>query len=214
MKREEAAWRAPCWASMYMRSAAVLFPLVGLAAEAAAGCISGGGATNVPADASGTMDAPADASVAMDASASLDSALEAYTGPCTFSPDAYDLSCATDTDCVAVAAGYYCSPAQCGCIPIGIGKSALAQFNADVAKTPLGSGKVEGADCGCTEELGPCCLNGACQAGAGCYAGASDTLPACADAGGTCARSPDNQCSSAGEGPPDSCAYPDEKCCL
>jgi hypothetical protein len=187
-----------------MDSAAILLPFVCLAAEAVAGCTSGGAATNAPADASVTMDAPA----------SIDGAAEAYTGPCTFSPDAYDLSCTTDTDCVGVAAGYYCSPAQCGCALIGISKTALAKFNADVARTPLGSGKVEGVDCGCPEEFGPCCLNGACQASAGCFAGPADTLAACADAGGTCVRSPSNQCSSLGEGPPDSCAYPDEKCCL
>ena len=86
MKREDVAWRASCWDARFMRAAGILFPLVCLAAEAAAGCTSGGGATSVPADASGTMGAPADASVTIDAPASFDSALEAYTGPCTFAP--------------------------------------------------------------------------------------------------------------------------------
>lgn len=187
-----------------MGSAAILFPLVCLAAEAVAGCTSGGVATNKPAD----------ASVMIDAHASIDGALEAYTGPCTFSADAYDLSCKTDNDCVGVAAGYYCSPAQCGCVLIGISKGALAKFNTDVASTPLGSGEVEGVDCGCTAELGVCCLGGTCSSGTDCFAGIADTLPACADAGGTCSRSASDQCGSLGEGPPDSCAYPDEKCCL
>ncbi len=89
----------------------------------------------------------------------------AYSGPCTFSADAFDLSCTTDTDCIGVAAGYYCSPAQCGCTLIGISRSALGAFNAEVAETPLGSGAVEGVDCGCPAEGPICCQSGTCQSG-------------------------------------------------
>jgi hypothetical protein len=172
-----------------MNSAAIVaLCIVSLAAAASAGCTAGSaGAVGELADA-GAKDAqgqPADAKVsdatstsadatAADAPGSNDAPVDAYSGQCTFSADAYDLSCATNTDCVAAYAGYYCSPAQCGCDPIGISKSALAKFNADVAKTPLGSGAVEGVDCGCPLELGPCCVRGTCQANAGCFAPPAD----------------------------------------
>src|SRR5580658_5752357 len=69
-----------------------------------------------------------------DASAT-DALAEVSTGPCTFSADAFDLSCTTDMDCVGVSPSYYCSPAQCGCSVITISRSALPEFNAAVAKT-------------------------------------------------------------------------------
>jgi hypothetical protein len=173
-------------------STIISLSIVGLSQAALMGCTSGGAAVSELADASVT-DAPAEAS----------------SGPCTFSADAYDLSCATDTDCVAVSPSYYCSPAQCGCSAIAISRSALPEFNAAVAKTPLGSGAVQGVDCGCPVFAdGMCCVNGMCQSVC-----PSDTLAACADAGGFCA--PDEiSCGSGGLGPPDSCARTNEKCCV
>jgi hypothetical protein len=47
---------------------------------------------------------------------------------------------------------------------------------------------------------------------AACYS-PSDTLAACADAGGACSPFV-IQCGDKGTGPPDSCAYSDEMCCL
>jgi hypothetical protein len=88
---------------------------------------------------------------------------------CTILASNYDQSCTVDTDCVRVAAGDYCGD-ECLCggeSTINVG--ALAQFNADVAKTPIGSGAVEGvgADCGCPTEIdnAPCCQGGQCVVG-------------------------------------------------
>jgi hypothetical protein len=182
-----------------MKSPAIVsLALVGLSAAALAGCTSGG-----------TVAREADTSV-KDASVT-DAPADSYSGICTFSADAFDQSCTTDMDCVAVTAGYYCAPG-CGCDPIGISKNALGDFNAAVAQTRVGSGAVEGADCSCPLELGPCCIGGTCQANEGCFSLPADTLPACADAGGTCSRFVGG-CGSLGQGPPDSCAYPDETCC-
>jgi hypothetical protein len=192
-------------------AAILLLPAACFGAAAVAGCTSGG-TTNAPTDAN-VLDAPASLDGSGNAH-SVDGSLDAYSGPCTFSPDAYDLSCTTDTDCVTEIAGYYCSPAQCGCDPIGISRNAVAKFTADVAKTPLGSGEVEGVDCGCgAVGGGVCCIGGTCQSGVSCFSPRADTLAACADAGGTCGRFV-VECGSRGSGPPDSCAYPDEKCCL
>ena len=61
---------------------------------------------------------------------------------------------------------------------------------------------------------GPMDAGSPVDAGAGDTAySAADTLPACADAGGTCAPFV-AQCGSKGAGPAGSCAYPDETCCL
>ena len=136
-----------------MKSPAIVsLALVGLSAAALAGCTSGG-----------TVAREADTSV-KDASVT-DAPADSYSGICTFSADAFDQSCTTDTDCVGVAPSYYCSPARCGCSVITISRSALPKFEAAVAATPLGSGAVEGVDCGCGASLGDgmCCVNGTCQ---------------------------------------------------
>jgi len=121
----------------------------------------------------------------------------------------YDQSCTVDSDCVQVSAGNYCSATTCQCGGSAINVGALAQFKADVSKTPLGSGALMGAICGCPCESGAVCRSGQCQA-AFCGAPSADTLPACADAGGQCAYSMNTTCN--GTGPPE-CAYSDE-CCL
>jgi hypothetical protein len=81
---------------------------------------------------------------------------------CEISASSYDQSCTADTDCVMVSAGDYCTSTACLCGGSAISRSALAQFNANVAKTPVASGAVEGADCGCPEAFGPCCRQGKC----------------------------------------------------
>ena len=121
----------------------------------------------------------------------------------------YDQSCASDSDCVAVTEGDFCVPGANVCPMATISKSGLAQYQADVAKTQAA---VCGAFAGCPELGTPCCRSGTCQPGVSCTA-PSDTLPACADAGGTCGAFVVG-CGGQGAGPPDSCAYPDEMCCL
>jgi hypothetical protein len=133
---------------------------------------------------------------------------KAYTGPCTISASSYEQSCTVDTDCTTVTSTDYCS-ANCLCGGSAINVGALAQFNEDTAKTPLGSGALGGAACPCAPALGPCCRGGTCSAT--CFSPA-DTLPACADAGGTCLLGTNSICSK--PAPAGACAYSDEVCCV
>jgi hypothetical protein len=85
---------------------------------------------------------------------------------------------------------------------------SVAQFYEDVSHTPLGSGAIPSGNCQCLSNGGPCCRSGACQWN--CYV-LSDTLPACADAGGVCIVLPmEADCGPRGH--PDLCAYADEEC--
>jgi hypothetical protein len=124
---------------------------------------------------------------------------------CIISASDYDQSCKVDGDCAGVTSGNYCM-AGCLCGGSAINVSALPQFNAAVAATPLGSGALGGTGCPCPDTMGPCCRHGTCTDD--CFS-AGDTLAACADAGGTCYLT---SCSPAG--PPGSCAFADETCCL
>jgi len=127
---------------------------------------------------------------------------------CNISASNYDQSCAADSDCTGVTEGDYCSATECLCGWGTISVSALPKYNADVAKTPIGSGAIEGALCNCPAEASPCCRSGACTMSCGAPA---DTLPECADAGGRCIY---GATSCIPPGPPDACAYSDEICCL
>jgi hypothetical protein len=140
-----------------------------------------------------------------------DAGVDTDSGTCMISASNYDQSCNVDSDCVQVSAGDYCSAATCTCGGSAINVGSMAQFNAAVAKTPLGSGALDSVRvvCGCPCESGAVCRSGKCQA-AFCGAPSADTLPACADAGGQCAYSMNTTCN--GTGPPE-CAYSDE-CCL
>jgi hypothetical protein len=133
----------------------------------------------------------------------------ADSGLCMISASNYDQSCTVDTDCSMVSSGDYCS-ATCLCGGSAINVGALAKFNADVAKTPLGSGALGNVFCGCPFSWGPCCRHGTCVGERGGCSSPSDSLPACADAGGTCM--PFGSCGQ--PGPPDACAYSDEMCCV
>lgn len=112
-----------------------------------------------------------------------------------------------DTDCVEVTSTNYCNAQACLCGGSAINMSALTQFNANVARTPLGS-HPGGGGCPCVTSFGPCCRQGTCTAE--CYSSA-DTLPACADAGATCVLSAFTMCGN--REVPDACAYSDEICC-
>jgi hypothetical protein len=122
----------------------------------------------------------------------------------------YDQSCTTDSDCVAVGEGSFCYPGAGRCPSAAIRKSALSQYQADVSKTWAVACIAIGS---CTNSVGPCCRAGTCRMNEGCVASPADTLPACADAGGSCGAFVIG-CGGKGAGPPDSCAYPDEMCCL
>jgi hypothetical protein len=90
----------------------------------------------------------------------------------------YDQSCKTDTDCVPISEGNACDLLPC-CPNATISKSALAQYQSDLAKTRLGSCSISptyGCNCG---TYNFCCLNGSCQWDAEC----SSALAAAGDAG-------------------------------
>jgi|HubBroStandDraft_6_1064221.scaffolds.fasta_scaffold330402_2 hypothetical protein len=84
-------------------------------------------------------------------------------GACVISASSYDQSCTIDSDCRVVSSGNYCS-AMCLCGGSAINAAAVAQFNEDVSKTPLGSGALGNVLCGCPSENPPCCRKGVCQA--------------------------------------------------
>jgi hypothetical protein len=124
----------------------------------------------------------------------------------------YDQSCVTDTDCVSVRQVPECPVTNClGCIPGAINKSGMARYMAALSNAvmlePPGP-----PVCSCPCETGVAlCREGKCQA-ARCSPPNSDTLPACANAGGTCGYVANTICNRTG--PPDACAYSDELCCL
>lgn len=123
----------------------------------------------------------------------------------------YDQTCQTDSDCIAVAEGEFCQP-RAYCPSATISKSASAQYWADVGKT--NAALCDYIISGCLGGIGtPCCRSGKCTAD--CVAPA-DTLATCAGAGGSCVYGAGpNACGSLVDaGPPDSCAYSDETCCV
>ncbi len=164
-------------------------------------------------DAVSTMDARSETSSETSSEASTgsrDAGAEAGADACVISASDFDQSCTEDSDCVEVTSADYCSP-RCLCGGDTISQKALAQFNAAVDKTPLGSGAIGPMpECPCAPLPGPCCRHGTCTMEC---TSAGDTLPACADAGGLCVLVlPGDSCGK--DGPPHSCAYSDEQCCL
>ena len=134
----------------------------------------------------------------------------ASAGLCMIAASSYDQSCSADTDCQEVTSTDYCGP-HCLCGGSALNVHALAQFNEDVAKkTPLASGSPPTPSCPCIPTSGPCCRAGKCTM---TCESASDALPACRDALGACVFGGDGT-SCVKAGPPQSCAYSDEVCCL
>jgi|HubBroStandDraft_4_1064222.scaffolds.fasta_scaffold308429_1 hypothetical protein len=103
---------------------------------------------------------------------------EADTGAsgCFISASNYDQSCSVDSDCIGFIDGFetslgpgglpvqsanYCQ-AICICGGDAINKNAVAQYEADVAKTPLGSGALQPLCAGCPFSTPPCCQGGQC----------------------------------------------------
>jgi hypothetical protein len=165
-------------------------------------------------------DAATDSAPTMDA-APIDGAdtndAGADSASCMILASNYDQSCTLDTDCTNVHAGDYCSVPPlssviCLCAASAINVAALAQFSEDISKTPLIQAIASRAACGCPSSApAPCCRHGTCQGDPSACISPSDTLPACADAGGTCGLL--GSCTKAG--PENSCTYSmTEECCL
>jgi hypothetical protein len=140
----------------------------------------------------------------LDAGATLDAT------PCSpVLPSNYDQSCDADTDCVGVGEVPQCPAAACdGCMTEAINKTVLAQYLADLSRAFASEPPGEACNCPCGGVA--VCRGGTCQEGY-CAPPSTDTLPACADAGGICAYTANTTCGAMG--PPDSCAYSDEFCC-
>ena len=88
-----------------------------------------------------------------------------------------------------------------------INKSVMVQHMA--AWEQAFASKTPGTACGCGGGQGPCCRSGKCTA---TCVSSTDSLPACAGAGGGCVLSHGATCGT--NGPPDACAYSDEMCCI
>jgi|CZKU01.1.fsa_nt_gi hypothetical protein len=147
----------------------------------------------------------------LDASATIaDAGAEAHVdaGDCLIAASNYDQSCSADFDCVTVAGsqpvgfGDYCQP-HCLCGGGAINKSSAAEYAADVARTPLGSGAISGAGvCPCPPNpaMG-CCQGGQCVKV--CSSGCSGSSPCVAGTNGcpgngSSLPAPGDPCSPAG----------------
>lgn len=113
---------------------------------------------------------------------SLEASAEASTsadGPesCVIDTSSYDQSCSVDSDCAAgatfpnptigdgIQSGNYCTPMML-CGGEAINKRALAQFVADVSRTPLGSGTIKVRPSTCLAVgTSARCVNGRCEVG-------------------------------------------------
>ena len=136
---------------------------------------------------------------------------DGHAGGCTALPASrYDQSCSTDRDCVLVGEVTACPATPCSfCPSASINANALVQFQADIADDMASVPASE--TCNCPPVGIPCCRSGRCQQN-GCSFPATDTLGACADAGGVCTGA-FYGCAFQ-QGPANSCAHPDEVCCI
>jgi hypothetical protein len=123
----------------------------------------------------------------------------------------YDQSCTVDEDCITVGEVPSCSSIPC-CLVATINAKAMTPYMTALSRAYASASRLPfGCACG-NGGVGPCCRGGKCATDPMCVSTA-DTLAACADAGGSCARvDPSSPCSR--KGPADSCAYSDEVCCL
>jgi hypothetical protein len=85
----------------------------------------------------------------------------------TIAASKYDQTCSDDSDCTQVGVGNACQVCDLSCQQTvdAINRDAMAQYAADIAKTPAGA-----AVCGCPALPPPvaCCLAGRCHAGNAC----------------------------------------------
>jgi hypothetical protein len=188
------------------RSIRLVFAVCVVVALGCGGNVTGNGgadASNVFGDASKNFDARD----TLDAGQSSDVQPTVEDGCTVVLPSDYDQSCAVDSDCIAVGQLGQCPASACdGCLTEAINKSVWSRYQtalhqAFATDPPVGM-------CNCPGMVVTCCRHGTCQ-GVGCFSPA-DTLPACADAGGTCL--PVASCGQPAL--PDACAYSDEMCCV
>jgi hypothetical protein len=129
----------------------------------------------------------------MDAGGS-DASIETDAAACFINAATYDQSCSVDSDCLSsvsglpvgslfvdlpagslfVQSGNYCTP-LCICGDETISKGAVAQYVADVSKTPIGSGALAPSQCYCPSRTAPCCQAGRCSIG--CLYARTDSGP-------------------------------------
>jgi hypothetical protein len=126
-------------------------------------------------------------------------------------PSNYDQSCAADSDCVLGGQVLGCPASLCDFCELNIVGRGSAQYMADLAAAA--KTVPAGGACGCGTTGSPCCRGGVCVPYNSCAAPA-DTLPVCADAGGTCVQHLTYGIQCEAPGPSDACAYSDEICCL
>jgi hypothetical protein len=130
-------------------------------------------------EAGAEIDATSDASTSTDA----EGGAAGGNASCMIDTSHYDQSCVIDSDCVTevdypyaglgpgplvVQSGDYCSSSLCLCQGNVIARSSMAQYVADVSRTPVGSSAVSPRPCNCPTPYYPCCLNGRCLGT--CYA--------------------------------------------
>ncbi len=90
-------------------------------------------------------------------------------GACLIEATNYDQSCAVDSDCISgIQSGNYCLSIDIGCGQETINKQALAQYMADVSKTPLGSGAIPEVESSCFFSGQPCCIARHCTPSTQC----------------------------------------------
>lgn len=125
------------------------------------GLACGGNVLTAGPDAADNTDVAADAAVdALGTDSGQDAA-------CLIRDTDYDRTCSVDSDCVIAVGGQpvvfgdYCQP-LCFCTAGTISRAAAAQFAANVSKTPIGSGALQGLNCGCLGGLGACCQHNQC----------------------------------------------------
>lgn len=88
---------------------------------------------------------------------------------CFILPSDYDTSCTVDSDCVAVQYEPNWCVSECMCGGGTINRNSATQYEQATAATPLGSGAIAPAECGCTAfSGGPCCAQGQCTFGGPC----------------------------------------------
>lgn len=114
----------------------------------------------------------------------------------TIMASSYDQSCQKDSDCVAIEEGDFCQPgANNGCTNAAINTSALAQYQADLAKTTAG---VCYGLSGCPAEFGPCCQSGVCAVNGQCFNLVAEDASAEAAAGDASADAERNEAGDTG----------------
>lgn len=162
----------------------------------AAACVAAGGQCVTSVDFCANVGPGATAASCLDVSRDmLCCAVDEDAGCTEVEASSYDQSCKSDSDCVVVNVGNACAECIFACAQsVGaINAGAMAQYNADVAKTPAGV-----AECNCPSEgiVIPCCHGGQCHvdnecssqggptaADAGADGDAADTPPECASNG-------------------------------